>query len=176
MEGNTVDNEKKYTSFDLMKIFGIKKGSWYNVKNKYDLDRFSKKVLEGKQIKFVYSEEAYNILKENYQQKIVKEVKENPKMLVLVQENETLKATLSKYENLSNKFEKMYEEEKEQRIKEIEKRNKKEQELKELEWNYNRVQNNWNVAQKQNQDLRDEIERLKNRGFRGLINKLFNRT
>ena len=24
-------NETTYTSFDLMKIFGIKKGSWYNV-------------------------------------------------------------------------------------------------------------------------------------------------
>ena len=40
-------NEIKYTSFDLMKIFGIKKGSWYNVKinlnqiniqNKYQME------------------------------------------------------------------------------------------------------------------------------------------
>ena len=48
-------NETTYTSFDLMKIFGIKKGSWYNVKNKFELDQFSEQIYEGKQIKFVYN-------------------------------------------------------------------------------------------------------------------------
>ncbi len=48
-------NETKYTSFDLMKIFGIKKGSWYNVKNKFELDQFSEQIYEGKQTKFVHS-------------------------------------------------------------------------------------------------------------------------
>ena len=47
-------NETKYTSFDLMKIFGIKKGSWYNVKNKFNLDLYSEQILDGKQVKFVY--------------------------------------------------------------------------------------------------------------------------
>ena len=165
MEETTYKQQQKYTSFDLMKIFGIKKGSWYNVKNKYNLDQYSEKMVDGKQLKYVYTQEAYDVLKENYEQKIVNEVKENPKMLVLLQENETLKATLSKYESLSSKFEKMYDEEKRERLKEIEKRNQIEQAQKELEWNYKRVQGNWNNYVKQNQDLKDEIERLKNRGF-----------
>lgn len=105
-------NENTYTSFDLMKIFGIKKGSWYNVKNKFELDQFSEQIYEGKQIKFVYNQQAYNILKQNYQKKIVEEVRENPKMFSLIQENETLKATLSEYKQISSKFETMYNEEK----------------------------------------------------------------
>lgn len=106
------DNEAIYTSFDFMKIFGIKRGSWNNIKNKYNLDQYSKKIIDGKQTKFVYSQEAYNILKQNYQNKIVKEVKENPKMFALIQETETLKATLSEYKQISSKFEIMYNEEK----------------------------------------------------------------
>ena len=51
-------NETKYTSFDLMKIFGIKKGSWYNVKNKFNLDLYSEQILDGKQVKFVYNQQA----------------------------------------------------------------------------------------------------------------------
>lgn len=158
MQETTYKQDKNYTSFDLMKIFGIKKGSWYNVKNKFDLDKFSQKIVDGKQIKFVYSEEAYNILKENYQQKIVKEVKENPKMLVLVQENETLKATLSKYESLSNKFEKMYEEEKKAKEEEMEKRFETEKEAERLRGLRDTLTTN-------NRNLNEEIERLKNRGF-----------
>ena len=79
------ENENTYTSFDFMKIFGIKRGSWNNIKNKYNLDQYSEKIIDGKQVKFVYSQEAYNILKQNYQRKIVEEVRENPKMFALIQ-------------------------------------------------------------------------------------------
>ena len=106
-----MESENRYTSFDLMKIFGIKKGSWYNVKNKFELDQYSEQLVEGKQVKFVYSQKAYDILKENYQKKIVKEIKENPKMFSLIQENETLKATLDEYKQISSKFESLYNEE-----------------------------------------------------------------
>ena len=61
-----MSNETIYTSFDLMKIFGIKKGSWYNIKNKFDLDLYSEQILDGKQVKFVYNQQAYEILKNNY--------------------------------------------------------------------------------------------------------------
>ena len=88
------ENENTYTSFDFMKIFGIKRGSWNNIKNKYNLDQYSERIIEGKQTKFIYSKEAYDVLKQNYQQKVVKEVRENPKMFSLIQENETLRATL----------------------------------------------------------------------------------
>lgn len=167
-----MSNDNRYTSFDLMRIFGIKKGSWYNVKNKFELDKYSEQVLEGKQVKFVYSEEAYNILKENYQQKIVKEVKENPKMLSLIQDNETLKATLSEYKNLSSKFEKMYEAEKEERLKEIEISNKKDIQITQLKADYNRVQDNWKNSNAEVLRLKEENERLKNRGF---FARLFNK-
>lgn len=103
-----MNEDTKYTSFDLMRIFGIKKGSWYNIKNKFELDKYSQEIIEGKQKKFVYTQEAYDLLKENYTKKAVKEIKENPKMLILINENETLKANIKKYEELSNKFEKMY--------------------------------------------------------------------
>lgn len=158
MEETTYKQQQKYTSFDLMKIFGIKKGSWYNVKNKYNLDQYSEKIVDGKQLKYVYTQEAYDTLKENYEQKIVQEVKENPKMLVLVQENETLKATLSKYESLSNKFEKMYEEEKKSKEKEMEKRYEAERETE-------RLRNLRDSLTTNNRNLNEEIERLKNRGF-----------
>ena len=104
-------NENIYTSFDFMKIFGIKRGSWNNIKNKYNLDQYSEKIIDGKQVKFVYSQDAYNILKQNYQKKVIEEVRENPKMFALIQENETLKATLNEYKQISSKFEVMYNEE-----------------------------------------------------------------
>lgn len=107
-----MESENRYTSFDLMKIFGIKKGSWYNVKNKFELDQYSEQIVEGKQVKFVYSQRAYDILKENYQKKMVKEIRENPKMFSLIKENETLKATLDEYKQISSKFEILYNEEK----------------------------------------------------------------
>ena len=37
----------EYTSFDFMKIFGIKKGSWNNVKKKYELTKSISKIKEN---------------------------------------------------------------------------------------------------------------------------------
>ena len=159
------NNENRYTSFDFMKIFGIKKGSWNNVKNKYDLDRFSEKIIDGKQIKFLYNQEAYNILKENYQKKIVEEVKENPKMFSLIQENETLKATLNEYKLISTKFENLYNEEREKKEDllitnaEIKKEND--------------ILKNTNLDYiEKNHQLEEELYKIKNRGF---FARLFNK-
>ena len=160
-----MDNETKYTSFDLMKIFGIKKGSWYNVKNKFELDQYSEQILDGKQVKFVYNQQAYEILKNNYQQKMVQEVKENPKMFSLIQENETLKATLSEYKQISSKFEIMYNEE----------RTEKEKLIKDnatlLSTNSSYIEKNHKLEQEK-YELQQELERLKNRGF---FARLFNK-
>ena len=82
-----MNGDTKYSSFDLMKIFGIKKGSWFNLKNKLQLDNYAETIIEGNQKKFVYTQEAYNVLKENYNKKAVKEIKENPKMLILINED-----------------------------------------------------------------------------------------
>lgn len=158
-------NETKYTSFDLMKIFGIKKGSWYNIKNKFELDQYSEQILEGKQIKFVYNQQAYDILKENYQKKIVQEVKENPKMFSLIQENETLKAALSQYKQISSTFENMYKEE----------RKEKESLIKDnatlLSTNSSYIEKNQKLEQEK-YELEKELERVKNRGF---FARLFNK-
>lgn len=158
-------NETKYTSFDLMKIFGIKKGSWYNVKNKFELDQYSEQILEGKQVKFVYNQQAYEILKSNYQQKIVQEVKENPKMFSLIQENETLKATLNQYKQISSTFENMYKEERMQKENLI----KDNATLQTTNKSY--MEENHKLEQEK-YELEKEIERMKNRG---LFARLFNK-
>lgn len=158
-------NETTYTSFDLMKIFGIKKGSWYNVKNKFELDQFSEQIYEGKQIKFVYNQQAYDILKQNYQKKIVEEVRENPKMFSLIQENETLKATLNEYKQISSKFETMYNEEK------AEKENLINEKATLQATNSNYIEQNHKLEEEKYK-LEQELERIKNRGFFArLLNK-----
>lgn len=58
--------ENKYTSFELMEIFNIKKGSWYNLRKQLNLDNCAEKVIENNKPKFLYSEEAYNILKDKF--------------------------------------------------------------------------------------------------------------
>lgn len=160
-----MSNETIYTSFDLMKIFGIKKGSWYNIKNKFDLDLYSEQILDGKQVKFVYNQQAYEILKNNYQQKMVQEVKENPKMFSLIQENKTLKAALSEYKQISLKFESMYNEER------MEKENLLKDNATLSSENSSYIEKNNNLKQ-ENYELQQELERLKNRGF---FARLFNK-
>lgn len=43
MENNFKDN---FTSFDFMKIFNIKQGSWNYIKNKLNLDDYSTSVID----------------------------------------------------------------------------------------------------------------------------------
>lgn len=58
--------EKKYTSFELMKIFNIKKGSWYNLKKHLNLDMYSEKIIENNKPKFLYNEQAYELLNDKF--------------------------------------------------------------------------------------------------------------
>lgn len=159
------ENENIYTSFDFMKIFGIKRGSWNNIKNKYNLDQYSEKIIDGKQVKFVYSQEAYNILKQNYQRKVVEEVRENPKMFALIQENETLKATLNEYKQISSKFEVMYNEERTSKESLLEKNAMLES------TNSSYIKENHKL-EGEKYELQQEIDRLKSRGF---FARLFNK-
>ena len=159
------ENENTYTSFDFMKIFGIKRGSWNNIKNKYNLDQYSEKIIDGKQVKFVYSQEAYNILKQNYQRKIVEEVRENPKMFALIQENETLKATLNEYKQISSKIEVMYNEERTSKESILEKNAMLES------TNSSYIKENHKL-EGEKYELQQEIDRLKSRGF---FARLFNK-
>ena len=158
-------NENIYTSFDFMKIFGIKRGSWNNIKNKYNLDQYSEKIIDGKQVKFVYSQDAYNILKQNYQKKVIEEVRENPKMFALIQENETLKATLNEYKQISSKFEVMYNEERTNKESLLEKNAILES------TNRSYIKENHRL-EGEKYELQQEINRLKNRGF---FARLFNK-
>lgn len=159
------ENENTYTSFDFMKIFGIKRGSWNNIKNKYNLDQYSEKIIDGKQVKFVYSQEAYNILKQNYKRKVVEEVRENPKMFSLIQENETLKATLNEYKQISSKFEVMYNEERTSKESLLEKNAMLES------TNSSYIKENHKL-EGEKYELQQEIDRLKSRGF---FARLFNK-
>lgn len=58
--------ENKYTSFELMEIFNIKKGSWYNLRKQLNLDNYAEKVIENNKPKFLYNEKAYNILRNKF--------------------------------------------------------------------------------------------------------------
>lgn len=60
---DNIDN--KYTSSELMKIFNIKKGSWYNLKNKFNLDLYAEKIIENNKTKYLYNEQVFEILKSN---------------------------------------------------------------------------------------------------------------
>ena len=169
-----MDNESTttYTSFELMKIFGIKKGSWDYLKKKLNLDEYAERIKTDKKDKYIYTDEAYKILQKNYKEKVQQEVMESPKMMLLVQSNENLKAqiqqqkaTLSEYKQISSKFETMYNEEK----------NKKESLLEtnaRLETaNENFIHENHRL-EGEKYDLQQEINRLKNRNF---FERLFNK-
>lgn len=155
LEQNTNDT---YTSFELMKIFNIKKGSWNYIKNKFDLDNFSESIIEDGKTKFLYNEQAYNILKNYYSGQVIEEIKENPKMLLLAQENTILKNTLEEYKKINIKFENMYLEEKDRNESFIECNT----ELK--------TQNNYLLEE--NKKMQEELEKLKNRNF---FERLFNK-
>ena len=58
--------DNKYTSFELMEIFNIKKGSWYNLKKQLNLDLYAEKVFENKKPKFLYNEQAFELLKDKF--------------------------------------------------------------------------------------------------------------
>ncbi len=157
-------NENTYTSFDLMKTFLdflllLLLSSFDNFVLIYHM------LVDYKQIKFVYNQQAYDILKQNYQKKIVEEVRENPKMFSLIQENETLKATLSEYKQISSKFETMYNEEK------AEKENLINEKATLQATNSNYIEKNHKLEEEKYK-LEQEIERMKNRGFFArLLNK-----
>ena len=59
------NNDNKYTSYELMEIFNIKKGSWYNLKNKFNLDLYAEKIIDNNKTKYLYNEQAFEILKNN---------------------------------------------------------------------------------------------------------------
>ena len=155
MEQNSINT---YTSFELMKIFNIKKGSWNYIKNKFNLDKFSESVIEDGKTKFIYNERAYDILKDYYSEQVIEEIKENPKILLLAQENTILKNTLEEYKEINIKFENMY----------LEEKNKNESFIV-----YNtelKTQNNYLLEE--NKKMQEELEKLKNRNF---FKRLFNK-
>lgn len=144
----------EYTSFDFMKIFNIKKGSWNKLKNKLDLDRYGDQRCENNKTKIMYNEDAFNILKEHFNNKkadeVQNEIKDNPQMLLLIQQNNILSKTAEEYRNSKEEFRKLFESERE-------KNNCYVLTNKELEF--------------KNIQLENEINNLKNRG---LIKRIFN--
>lgn len=181
-------DKNTYSSFDLMKIFGIKKGSWQSVKKKYNLDDHAENIFDQQQnqYKFLYNQEAYNILNDNYKEKVVEKAKENPQMLALISENTTLRATIEEYRNLSSKFEIMYQEEKEKKENLlidntnlsnangifIQKNHELEEQKHNLQSEKENLQEKNSELEKKLQDLKIENDRMKNRG---LLARIFNK-
>lgn len=144
----------EYTSFDFMKIFNIKKGSWNKLKNKLDLDRYGEQISENKKTKILYTEDAFNILKEHFNNKkadeVQNEIKDNPQMLLLIQQNNILSKTVEEYRNSKEEFRILFESEREKNNSYV--ITNKELELKNIQ-------------------LENEINNLKNRN---LIKRIFN--
>lgn len=107
--------------------------------------------------KFIYNEQAYNILKNYFQEEVAEEIAGSPKMFLLAQENAILKNTIEEYKEINTKFESMFLEEKAKNEHFIECNT----ELK--------TKNDYLCEE--NKKLQDEIARLKNRNF---FKKLFN--
>lgn len=139
-------NEYKYSSFDLMKEFSIQKGSWYNIKTKYKLDRFSIKVLEGKITKFLYSEDAFKILEKERNKKMQADLEKTmtPQNRFLIQQNYILKNQLQKYEDILKSYENRFtalEEQREEDISKIEKLSEFKAKFENLEEQKNKIEN-----------------------------------
>lgn len=99
--------DKFYTSFELMKIFNINRGSWSKVKNELHLNDFGTKELLGKKERILYNEQAYNLLSDYYLYKNGS-VEDNKSLtLIKIQSKE-----IEELKNISTTFQRYYEEEK----------------------------------------------------------------
>lgn len=169
---NSSSEDKKYTSFELMEAFGIKKGSWFYVRNKYELDKYSEEVIENNKSKFIYSQKAFDILYEDYKIKLENQVKENPQMISLAIQVDSLTKTNKELKELKEEFKRMYESEKLEKEKVVEESHQKDIKLNNLEINYSLITGNLNREKEERIKLEREIERLKSRS---LLQRIFNK-
>lgn len=144
----------RFTSFQLMKYFNISRGSWTSIKNKLNLNDYAIKVFEGKKEKFLYSQEAFNILSDYFNIKNINSSEYNNNlMLVKIQSKQ-----IEELKNLSITFQKYYEQEKQ-----------KNEDLLILNQD---LKNNISYLEKDKSNLELEIDKLKNRSF---FDRLFNK-
>ena len=129
---------QQYTSFDFMKIFNIKKGSWNKIKNKVGLDSYGNYSIENNKKKILYSQDAFNILSDYFHNKDkTKPLKNkntsneiNSQLVLLAQQNNILIKTIVEYKKSKDEFKILFESEREKSVsyllanKELEERNK----------------------------------------------------
>lgn len=129
---------QQYTSFDFMKIFNIKKGSWNKIKNKLGLDSYGNYSIENNKKKILYSQDAFNILSDYFHNKDkTKPLKNkntsneiNSQLVLLAQQNNILIKTIEEYKKSKDEFKILFESEREKSVsyllanKELEERNK----------------------------------------------------
>lgn len=129
---------QQYTSFDFMKIFNIKKGSWNKIKNKLGLDSYGNYSIENNKKKILYSQDAFNILSDYFHNKDkIKPLKNkntsneiNSQLVLLAQQNNILIKTIEEYKKSKDEFKILFESEREKSVsyllanKELEERNK----------------------------------------------------
>lgn len=135
-----------YTSFDLMKIFNISRGSWSSIKNKLKLNDYAIKSFEGKKEKFIYNEQAFKILNDYFKLKNSNNTDLQHLALIKLQAKE-----IEDLKILNSTFQNYYEKEKQEK-----------EDLLILNSDLNNTINNLNL----------EIEKLKHRSF---LDRLFNR-
>lgn len=129
---------QQYTSFDFMKIFNIKKGSWNKIKNNLGLDSYGNYSIENNKKKILYSQDAFNILSDYFHNKDkIKPLKNkntsneiNSQLVLLAQQNNILIKTIEEYKKSKDEFKILFESEREKSVsyllanKELEERNK----------------------------------------------------
>lgn len=149
---------QQYTSFDFMKIFNIKKGSWNRLKNKLGLDTYGNYSIENNKKKILYSQDAFNVLSDYFHDKNKTTPLKNKnnsneinsQLVLLAQQNNILIKTIEEYKKSKDEFKILFESEREKSVsyllanKDLEERNKQ---------------------------LQNEINSLKNRN---IIKRIFN--
>ena len=107
-----------YSSFDLMKKYNIKKGSWYSISKKLQLDDYC--IIDENTNKRIYNDDALKILDDYFNSKQLKHILKNSNpetkdtnnnYLIVMQQNSMLLKNYEDIKLIASKFEELYLEE-----------------------------------------------------------------
>ena len=188
-----IENDKKYIykKADFLKL-GVAEGSFRKLMQNLELNSpefctFKITPENHNRKTLYYTEEAYQKVLQYLRDR---EKSKNKNELLLAKANTELKQENQNLKNTLALLESRYTKENTElqiKLKDMELEREKEKnnflmEYNDLKEELNMVKSNWSSSAelnaelgKQNDNLKKEIERLKNRGFRGFINKLFNK-
>ena len=167
-----------YTSFDLMKIFNIKRGSWYYLSKKLKLDNYCTFYNSSNNfVKKVYNEDAFNILQEYFKTESLKEsikyTSDDKNYLVILQQNAILSKNYEDLKAVSSKFQELYLSEKQKTETNILAINNLQNLNNDLQIENTNLKNQNSDLEIENQKLQLELENIKKRGFFKRLLNLF---